>query len=121
MSGSPLIGSCPALVRATVRSYTAGAMISELGSKALSAAYILAAAESRAADPADTFVAIPAPTNPSPPVYQTRTTLTAKPKPATLGKPVTLTATVKIAGPVSAAPRGQVLFLDGTSVLSTVG
>ncbi len=50
----------------------------------------------------------------------TRTFLTAKPRPANLGRPVTLTATVKDLRHRGPTPIGYVTFLDGTLNLGTV-
>jgi Bacterial Ig-like domain (group 3)/NHL repeat len=49
----------------------------------------------------------------------TRTVLTAQPKPANLGRPVTLTATVKDLKHRGPTPIGSVTFLDGTAILGT--
>ena len=54
------------------------------------------------------------------PVSHTRTVLTAKPRPANLGRPVTLTATVKNLNHGGGTPIGSITFLDGTVNLSTV-
>jgi hypothetical protein len=50
----------------------------------------------------------------------TRTVLTAQPRPANLGRPVTLTATVKNLKHSGPTPIGSVAFLDGTASLGTV-
>ena len=50
----------------------------------------------------------------------TRTVLTAQPRPANLGRPVTLTATVKDLKHRGPTPIGSVTFLDGTAILGTV-
>jgi hypothetical protein len=47
----------------------------------------------------------------------TRTVLTAQPRPANLGRPVTLTATVKDLKHSGPTPVGSVTFLDGTAIL----
>jgi hypothetical protein len=49
----------------------------------------------------------------------TRTVLTAQPKPANLGRPVTLTATVKDLKHRGPTPIGSVTFLDSTAILGT--
>jgi len=51
-----------------------------------------------------------------------RLTLTSKPNPSTFGQSVTLSATVTATGTISGrpAPTGTIMFLDGTTVLSTV-
>jgi hypothetical protein len=51
---------------------------------------------------------------------RTRTVLTAQPRPANLGRPVTLTATVKDLKRGGSTPSGSVTFLDGTAILGTV-
>jgi choice-of-anchor C domain-containing protein len=69
---------------------------------------------------------IPSPTPPPGPVgpiggtAPTRTVLTARPRPANLGRPVTLTATVKDLRRGGETPTGSITFLDGTVVLGTV-
>ncbi len=45
--------------------------------------------------------------------YSTTTTLTCNPNPSNVGQAVTMTATVKSAGPVT--PTGKVVFFDGTT------
>src|SRR5205823_9753309 len=45
--------------------------------------------------------------------YPTTTTLTCHPNPSSFGQVVTMTATVKSAGPVT--PTGRVIFTDGTT------
>jgi Bacterial Ig-like domain (group 3) len=50
----------------------------------------------------------------------TRTVLTAQPRPANIGRPVTLTATVKDLKHRAPIPAGSVTFLDGTASLGTV-
>jgi hypothetical protein len=50
----------------------------------------------------------------------TRTVLTAQPRPANLGRPVTLTATVKDLKHRGPTPIGSVTFLDGTVSLGSV-
>jgi hypothetical protein len=63
----------------------------------------------------------PTPTPTPPPILiPTRTTLTAQPRPANLGRPVTLTATVKDLVRRGPIPIGSVTFLDGTTILGTV-
>jgi hypothetical protein len=52
--------------------------------------------------------------------HATRTVLTAKPRPANLGKPVTLTATVKNLTRAGGTPGGSITFQDGTTSLGTV-
>ena len=47
--------------------------------------------------------------------FPTRTVLTARPRPANLGRPVTLTATVKDLKRGGPTPIGSVTFLDGTA------
>ena len=54
------------------------------------------------------------------PTAPTRTVLTAQPRPANLGRPVTLTATVKDLKRRGPTPSGSVTFLDGTVSLGTV-
>lgn len=49
----------------------------------------------------------------------TRTTLSVSPNPAVLGAPVTLTASVSVPSPGSAAPSDSVRFFDGTTLLGT--
>ena len=49
----------------------------------------------------------------------TRTVLTAQPRPVNLGRPVTLTATVKDLKHRGPTPIGSVTFLDGTAILGT--
>ncbi len=49
----------------------------------------------------------------------TRTVLTAQPRPANLGRPVTLRATVKDLKHRGPTPIGSVTFLDGTTILGT--
>jgi hypothetical protein len=51
---------------------------------------------------------------------RTRTVLTAQPRPANLGRPVTLTATVRSRRHGGGTPGGSVTFLDGTADLGTV-
>ena len=53
------------------------------------------------------------------PTAATRTALTAQPRPANLGRPVTLTATVKDHQRRGPTPVGSVTFLDGTVNLGT--
>jgi len=60
------------------------------------------------------------PGSPTGPTAPTRTVLTARPRPATLGRPVTLTATVKDLKRGGRTPSGAVTFLDGTFSLGTV-
>jgi Bacterial Ig-like domain (group 3) len=48
------------------------------------------------------------------------TTLTAKPRSANFGRPVTLTATVKNHGHARGTPAGNVTFQEGTTILGTV-
>ena len=50
----------------------------------------------------------------------TRTVLKAQPRPANLGRPVTLTAAVQILKHRGPTPIGSVTFLDGTASLGTV-
>lgn len=50
-------------------------------------------------------------------IFDTTTTLTASPNPVVYGNPVTLAATVTS---TSGTPSGQITFLDGATVLSTV-
>jgi Bacterial Ig-like domain (group 3)/NHL repeat len=50
----------------------------------------------------------------------TRTVLAVQPRPARVGQPVALVATVKLMGGSRAAPGGSVTFLDGTTDLGTV-
>jgi hypothetical protein len=52
--------------------------------------------------------------------HATRTVLTARPRPATLGRPVTLTATVKNLTHAGGTPGGSITFLDGTTSLGTI-
>jgi hypothetical protein len=49
----------------------------------------------------------------------TSTTLTASPNAATLGQPVTITATVSAVPPGAGLPTGTVTFLDSTTTLGT--
>jgi hypothetical protein len=49
----------------------------------------------------------------------TATTLTASPAAATVGQPVTLTATVSAVAPGAGLPTGSVTFLDGTTTLGS--
>jgi hypothetical protein len=44
----------------------------------------------------------------------------AKPRSAKVGRPVTLTARVKVRGRSRVVPAGDVTFLDGTTVLGTI-
>jgi hypothetical protein len=53
------------------------------------------------------------------PTVPTRTVLTARPRPANLGRRVTLTATVKDLKRGGSTPSGSVTFLDGTFSLGT--
>ena len=50
-------------------------------------------------------------------LFDTKTRLKAHPRPAVSGRPVTLTATVKVLGHTRGVPTGSVRFLDGTIVL----
>ncbi len=50
----------------------------------------------------------------------TRTDLRAKPRPATIGRRVTLTATIKDLTHGGGTPSGSVTFMDGTDSLGTV-
>jgi probable HAF family extracellular repeat protein len=50
----------------------------------------------------------------------TRTILSARPRSAKVGRPVTLTASVKVLGHGGTVPTGSVRFLDGSTVLGTV-
>ncbi len=59
------------------------------------------------------------PGRPTGPTVPTRTFLTARPRPANLGRPVTLTATVKDLKRGGSTPSGSVTFLDGTFSLGT--
>ena len=62
------------------------------------------------------------PPTPGPPgsgVHHTRTVLTAKPNPATVGGRVTFTATVKNRSRSGGVPTGDITFLRGTAVLET--
>jgi len=52
--------------------------------------------------------------------YGTRTMLTTSAISATVGHPVTLTATVKSTGPVSGSPTGTVTFTDNGTTLRTI-
>ncbi len=52
--------------------------------------------------------------------FGTKTTLSASPKSAIVGHPVTLTATVKPTGPVSGSPTGTVTFTDDGITLSRI-
>jgi Big-like domain-containing protein len=60
------------------------------------------------------------PGRPTGPTAPTRTVLTAQPRPADLGRPVTLAAKVKDLKRGGSAPSGSVTFLDGTAILGTV-
>jgi hypothetical protein len=63
----------------------------------------------------------PSPTpTPTPILTPTRTTLRAQPRPANLGRPVTLTATVKVLRRRGPTPTGSITFLDDTIRLGTV-
>ncbi len=53
-------------------------------------------------------------------ISPTRTVLTARPRSATFGRPVTLTATVRSLRHGAGTPGGSVTFLDGTADLRTV-
>ncbi len=68
-------------------------------------------------NPVSATVIAPSPTGPTAP---TRTVLTARPRPANLGRRVTLTATVKDLKRGGRTPSGSVTFLDGTVTLGTV-
>jgi hypothetical protein len=57
---------------------------------------------------------------PSPQVHGTETVVTAKPRSATFGQPVTLTAMVENTSHIGGRPTGQVGFWDGPTLLSTV-
>ncbi len=76
--------------------------------------------------PIPTPIPTPAPTPMPTPVgpigrpAPTRILLTARPRPANLGRPVTLTATVKDLRRGGGTPTGSITFLDGTVVLGTV-
>ncbi len=72
--------------------------------------------------PAPTPIPIPIPTPVGPigGTAATRTVLTAQPRPANLGRPVTLTATVKDLKRGGPTPSGFVTFMDGTAGLGTV-
>ncbi len=52
--------------------------------------------------------------------FPTRISATATPRPATFGRPATLTATVKNLTHGGGTPSGSVTFLDGTTSLGTV-
>jgi Bacterial Ig-like domain (group 3) len=72
--------------------------------------------------PPPTAPPAPAP-SPGPPtagVQHTKTVLTAQPRSANLGRPVTLTATVKDLGHSRDIPTGDVTFLEGSTILDTV-
>jgi probable HAF family extracellular repeat protein len=56
-------------------------------------------------------------TGPTGGAHHTRTTLTAKPRPATFGRPVTLTASVKSLGHGRGTPTGEVIFMNGLTIL----
>lgn len=60
------------------------------------------------------------PPRPTPGVHKTSTALTAKPKSATVGHPVTLTVKVSNQSGSGGAPIGSVTFFDGSIVLMTV-
>jgi hypothetical protein len=63
----------------------------------------------------------PSPTpTPTPILTPTRTTLRAQPRPANLGRPVTLSATVKVLRRRGPTPTGSITFLDDTMRLGTV-
>ena len=70
--------------------------------------------------PSPTPIPIPIPVGPIGGPAPTRTFLTAHPRPANLGRPVTLTATVKNRKHRGPTPIGSVTFLDGTANLGTV-
>ena len=71
---------------------------------------------SSAAKPVNVTIIPGAPTGPTTP---TRTVVTAQPRPANLGRPVTLTATVKDLNHRGPTPIGSVTLLDGTAILGT--
>ena len=120
----------------SIGSYTTTVAIASLGQPPAQASTILAVADSPAADPNHGFVsvALPSPSPPPPPTppppppppppvegtLRTRTVLTAAPRPATLGRLVILTATVKDRSHRGETPVGSVTFLVGTAVLETV-
>ncbi len=52
-------------------------------------------------------------------IEATRTVLTAKPRPASIGRPVTLVATVRNIGHGGGAPSGSITFWDGATNLGT--
>ncbi len=62
----------------------------------------------------------PSPAGPIGGAARTRIVLKARPRAATLGRPVTLTATVKVLGRRAGKPVGFITFLDGTVSLGTV-
>jgi probable HAF family extracellular repeat protein len=57
---------------------------------------------------------------PSSGLFRTRTSLTTKPKSATIGRRITLTAAVKNLSRARVAPIGSVTFADGKTVLGSV-
>ncbi len=70
--------------------------------------------------PTTTPTPTPTPTPISPPVgYPSRVALTAKPRSTTLGRPITLTATVKNLSHKHGTPAGSMTFIDGSTVLGT--
>ena len=77
---------------------------------------------SSGSNPVSVTISPPPPHHPTPTSirYPTRTVLTAQPRPANLGRPVTLTATVKDLIRRGPTPSGSVTFLDGTVSLGTV-
>ena len=73
-------------------------------------------------DPSSTSRVVTVTINPGLPIgptAPTRTVLTAQPRPANLGRPVTLTADVKDLEHRGPSPIGSVTFLDGTTILGT--
>jgi hypothetical protein len=99
---------------------TVSAAVSALGPRPAAATFILAVGDSPDAHEADAFAAVrvSSSTEPQGPkplpggVHATCTALTAKPRPATLGKTITLSATVKNTGRTGGTPLGDVEFLD---------
>lgn len=73
-----------------------------------------------AATVASNATPIASPVGPIGAIAPTRTVLTARPRPANLGRPVTLTATVRDLKRGGPTPSGSVTFLDGTVTLDTV-
>ena len=70
--------------------------------------------------PTSTPPPTPKPGGPSKGPFHTRTTLSARPRSLKLGRPVTVTATVRVLGRVRVIPTGSVGFLDGPTLLDEV-